>query len=111
MFNESDTQADANISERRALRHLVIFQVKLVMDAIRDFALSPLSILAFIVDAIRKPTLEDSLYLRLMKVGRHSDRVINLFDEYADGQHYTVDETLAEVEEVVTREVSKDKQK
>ena len=79
------------------------------MDALRDFALSPLSILVFLVDAVRKPAVADSLYLRLMIAGRKSDRVINLFDEYTQEGLYTVDMTFADVDEVVAREVSKEK--
>ena len=44
-----------------------------------------------------------------MAVGRQSDRIINLFDEYSEAGHYTVDKTLAEVEEVVSREMKKKK--
>jgi hypothetical protein len=94
---------------KSSLRHLVVFQVKLALDALRDLALSPISILVFIIDAVRKPALEDSLYLRLMAAGRESDRVINLFGEYSEGEHYTVDKTLSDVEQVVSREVLKDR--
>jgi hypothetical protein len=66
------------------LRHLLLFQLKLAADALRDFVLSPLSIAAFVLDVLRKPRIEDSLYLRLMLLGRRSDRMINLFDEYRD---------------------------
>ena len=83
------------------LRRLVGFQIKLALDAARDFALSPISIAAFIIDTIRKPEPENSLYLRLMKLGERSDQVINLFDQHADADHYTVDETLRGVEQGV----------
>jgi hypothetical protein len=83
------------------LRRLIIFQIKLAMDAARDFALSPISIAAFVIDSIRKPEPEKSLYLRLMKLGQRSDQVINLFDEHSDADHYTVDETLRGVEQGV----------
>lgn len=96
------------ISFALSLRRLVVFQIKLAIDALRDFALSPISILAFIVDALRRPAMEDSLYLRVMRLGRRSDRVINLFDEYSDGEHYTVDETLSEVEQTLQRGVRKE---
>ncbi len=88
------------ISTGRALRHLLVFQLKLAMDALRDFALSPLSIIVFVLDALRQPTLEDSLYLKLMQVGRRSDRLINLFDEYGD-EGYTVDNAVSEVEQAL----------
>lgn len=100
MFLKSSSSGQTDtVSTRRALRHLVVLQIKLVLDALRDFVLSPISIVVFVLDAIRKPPIEDSYYLRLMRLGRRSDRVINLFDEYTDGDHYTVDETLAGVGE------------
>ena len=63
--------------------------------------MSPISVFVFMVDVIRKPTLEDSLYLRLMLLGRKSDRTINLFDEYKDAGHFTVDQAVEELEQLV----------
>ncbi len=94
---------------KSSLRHLVVFQVKLALDALRDLALSPISILVFIIDAIRKPAVEDSLYLRLMAAGRDSDRIINLFGEHSEAGHYTIDKTLTDVEQIVAREMQKDR--
>ena len=84
-MNVSNEQAKkVHVTFRRALRHLIIFQVKLAADAFRDLLLSPLSVAVFLIDALTRPPVENSLYLRLMLLGRHSDRVINLFDEYTD---------------------------
>ena len=110
MFFKESGKPEQQVSTNRALRHLVVFQIKLALDAVRDVALSPISIFVFILDVVRKPKVEDSLYLRLMSAGRQSDRIINLFDEYSDQGHYTVDETLAGVEETVFREMQKKKE-
>ncbi len=85
----------------QALRHLLVFQVKLLADAFRDLLMSPISIFVFALDAVRKPALEDSLYLRLMLLGRKSDQVINLFDERKDAGHFTVDQAVEALEELV----------
>lgn len=106
--NEEQTE---QVSTGRALRQLVRFQIKLALDAIRDLLLSPISLVVFIIDAVRKPPVQDSLYLRLMRAGRQSDRLINLFNEYSETDHYTVDETIAEMERVVSREVEKERQR
>jgi hypothetical protein len=111
MFFKSSEAASSQVSTSRAFRHLIVFQVKLAMDAIRDLFLSPVSLVVFAIDAIRKPEIKDSLYLRLMSAGRRSDRIINLFDEYSEEGHYTVDKTLADVEQVVYREVKKEREK
>jgi hypothetical protein len=89
------------VSNISALRHLLIFQVKLAADASRDFLLSPLSIVAFAIDVIRKPDVKDSLYLRLMLMGRRSDRFINLFDDHRDAGQFTIDSAVDELEELL----------
>jgi hypothetical protein len=96
-----ESASKAKVTTLQAFRHLFVFQAKLLADAFRDLVMSPLSILVFFVDAIRKPRLEDSLYLRLMLLGRKSDRMINLFDEHKDAGHFTVDEAIEELEELV----------
>ncbi len=77
-------QSRVRVTAGRALRHLIVFQLKLAADAFRDLLLSPLSVAVFVIDALTRPTVEDSLYLRLMLLGRRSDRMINLFDEHTD---------------------------
>ena len=101
MFFKIRGNSKAEVTTSQALRHLLVFQVKLGADALRDLLMSPVSVLVFVVDVVRKPTLEDSLYLRLMLLGRKSDRVINLFDEHKDAGHFTVDQAVEELEELV----------
>ena len=103
MFFNTDEESKAQVSTARAFRHMLVFQIKLAADALRDLILSPISILVFIADAVRKPALADSWYLRLMLLGRKSDRLINLFDEHKDAGHYTVDQAVNEVEQLVRR--------
>ena len=95
-------QADT-MSAGRSLKYLLVFQLKLALDALRDFALSPLSVGAFVLDAVIRPDYEKSLTVRLMLLGRRSDRLINLFGEYSDRGHYTVDHTLDEVEQAMVK--------
>ena len=104
MFFKLPEESPARVTGRQAVRHLLVFQLKLAADALRDLLMSPLSVLVFIIDAVRKPTLEESLYLRLMLWGRRSDRLINLFDEHRDAGHFTVDEAVEELERIVRRE-------
>lgn len=98
MLFKTKKNSKAQVSGRQALRHLLVFQLKLAADAMRDLVLSPLSVLVLTIDMIRKPSLEDSLYLRLMLLGRRSDGVINLFDEHKDAGHFTVDRAVDELE-------------
>jgi hypothetical protein len=108
MFFDTPKESKARVTFKQAARHLIIFQLKLAADALRDLALSPLSVLVFVIDAIRKPALEDSLYLRLMLIGRRSDQVINLFDEHKDAGHFTVDEAVEELARAASRAASGD---
>ena len=101
MFFNISKDSKAEVTTSQALRHMLVFQVKLGADALRDLLMSPICVLVFVVDIIRKPKLEDSLYLRLMLLGRKSDRVINLFDEHKDAGHFTVDQAVEELEELV----------
>lgn len=101
MFFKIPRESKAKVTTSQAFRHLVVFQVKLLADAARDLMLSPISVLVFILDALRKPKLEDSLYLKLMLLGRRSDQIINLFDEHKDAGHFTVDQAIEELEDVV----------
>jgi len=101
MFFEIKENSKAEVTTPQALRHLIVFQLKLATDAFRDLLFSPISIFVFFVDAIRKPKLEDSLYLRLMVLGRKSDRTINLFDEHKDAGHFTVDQAVEELEDLI----------
>ncbi|MEM0955957.1 MAG: hypothetical protein AAGI24_17585 [Pseudomonadota bacterium] len=96
-----ENRVEKKVTGVAALRRLLWFQFKLALDAVRDFVFSPLSILAFIVDAVLRPDEGKSYTQALMRLGRRSDRVINLFDEYSDCGEYTVDRTLADVETAV----------
>lgn len=101
MFIDDGQPCGTRVTTRSALRHVLIFQVKLAADALRDFLLSPLSLLAFGLDALRKPPVEKSLYLRLMLLGRRTDRVINLFDDHKDSGEFTIDRAVDELESIL----------
>ena len=101
MFIDEESGSDARVSTSTALRHVMVFQLKLAADAFRDFLLSPLSIVAFVLDSIRKPRVENSLYLRLMLIGRRSDRMINLFDDHQNAGSFTIDSAVDELEQLL----------
>ncbi|WP_163271595.1 hypothetical protein [Chelativorans alearense] len=65
-------------SRTRLVRRVVLFQVKLFADGLRDFVMSPLSIIAGVLGILfsRDP---EGAYDRLMRFGRETDRWINLF--------------------------------
>lgn len=93
------------------LRDLAVFQGKLVLDALRDFALSPISLVAAIVGIIRKPERPGQYFYSLMGAGRQSDYWINLFGaarhagvEFEAPEKPSVDNWVAKLEDVVVRQ-------
>ena len=95
----------------KAFRHLIFFQIKLFVDAARDLLFSPISLIAFIIDAILKPPVKESLSYRLTHAGRKSDRMINLFGEYTATGEFTIDETVNDLESVLLSELNKRKER
>ncbi|TGD71794.1 hypothetical protein E4634_16905 [Mangrovimicrobium sediminis] len=102
-FFDKETEEKTQVTGGRAFRHLFAFQVKLAADAVRDFVFSPLSILVFFLDAIRRPPIEESLYLKLMSWGRRTDRYINLFDEHREKGEHTMDEAIESFERIASQ--------
>ena len=61
------------------IRDMLIFQIKLAIDAIRDLFLSPVSIICGLVDILLGKTLSKSYFYKLMGFGHQSDAWLNLF--------------------------------
>lgn len=60
-------------------RDLLAFQFKLVLDALRDLMLSPLSIAAAVAGLINSQDDPGKYFRELLRLGHRSDRWINLF--------------------------------
>ena len=103
----SKLDKDKPLPIRQAFRHLIFLQIKLLFDAARDVFLSPISMLAFICDAIFRPKVKDSFSYRLILTGRKTDRIINLFGEYSDSDEFTIDETVTDLESALLSEINK----
>ncbi len=95
------------LPRHKAVRHILVFQLKLLADAIRDLLFSPISFVAFLFDVVIRPPVKDSLSLRVMQMGRHTDKMINLFGEYTNDEGYTIDETVKEMESALERKLAK----
>lgn len=75
-----DWAGDVNDPGRWALmRDVTVFQGKLALDAIRDLALSPISIGAAVLGLVRDKDEPGKYFYPLMNTGKRSDTVINLF--------------------------------
>jgi len=103
---KKESNKETNLKQNHPVRRLLIFQLKLAVDAIRDILLSPISITASIIDLIQGRKGKNSYFEMLMKFGRNSEKRINLFEQH-QGEKQTIDNMLKQVEEVVKREYKK----
>ena len=103
--------SESRQSVGKSFRHLIVFQFKLLADAGRDLVLSPLSVMAFFIDALFRPRPSKSLTLRLMMIGRKSDRIINLFNEYSKTGIFTLDDGVSEFEKLMQKKLEERKEK
>lgn len=88
-------------------RELILLQVKLGIDAIRDFVLIPVALFCYILDFGERDENKPSYWNRLMAWGRRSDHHINLFKHrrsYKKG-YMTIDDAMGIVEETIRKEV------
>lgn len=60
-------------------RDIAVLQVKLIVDGLRDFLLVPVSLIAGIVSLVKNSNEPSNEFYDLLKLGRRSERWINLF--------------------------------
>ncbi|KGJ98409.1 hypothetical protein [Thalassotalea sp. ND16A] len=70
------------------IRDMLVFQVKLAMDAIRDLFLSPVSIICGLVDILKGHSLSQSYFHKLMRFGHKTDSWLNLFGNHNTGAEH-----------------------
>lgn len=99
----------------RFIRDVLVFQVKLLLDNVRDFALVPVSLGAAIVDLIFKGEREGTLFYKVLRWGAHSEEVIDVYSaiehhdpgDFKVNPEYTVDGVIVRLEGVLVRECEK----
>ena len=97
------------------MRDVVVFQLKMFLDNVRDLVLMPVALVAAIIDLVMRGGREGARFYRVLRWGRHSERVIDVYsaiqdhppDDFEIGKAYTVDGVIARLENVVSREVEK----
>jgi hypothetical protein len=80
--SESRVHEDAHVSRLELLADVVIFQIKLVADGIRDIFLSPLSIIAAAVGLMVGGDRPERYFRKVIRFGRRTEVWIDLFDEH-----------------------------
>ena len=104
--------SDTNQSPRVTLfREAATLQLKLLADGIRDAILIPVSLLAALIGLLEGGENCDRLFRRVIKLGRRSERWINLFGQQRplDISHPagSIDKILGQVEAVVVDQYKK----
>lgn len=107
---EDRTHGESSAPDKRTIwpqfRRLLVFQLKLYIDALRDLIMSPMSVVVFLLDVIQGNKGDKALFESLMQFGRKTERAINLFDQHdTDDENFRgVDSLLGQVEELVRKE-------
>jgi len=99
------------------IRDILVLQLKLVFDGLRDFILVPISLIIGIISLIKAGNAGGGEFYELLRAGRRSERWINLFGAaervygppIADDRFPTedIDEMVSRVESFVIDEYSK----
>ena len=79
---QDEAQADTAKDEQdrwALLRDIAVLQVKLIVDGARDLVLVPVSIIAGIISLAKANFGSDNEFYELMRLGKKSERWINLF--------------------------------
>jgi len=69
------------LRRRALLREVAVFQGKLLVDALKDLLLSPLSLVAGFLDILTATPRRASRFGAVMKAGRGFERRLNLFGD------------------------------
>ena len=99
-----------NSKRSKLIRESLVFQLKLIADGFRDFALVPVSIVATLVGLLRGGEEPEREFLNVIELGRQSEQWINLFGQHEPieqaGRAGSIDMLLTKAEEVVREQVS-----
>jgi hypothetical protein len=85
------------------MRDVVVFQLKMFLDNVRDLVLMPVSLVAALIDLILRGDREGARFYRVLRWGRHSETVIDVYsaieqhppDDFEIREAYTVDGVIA----------------
>ena len=100
-----NTKKESHSPRIELIRETAVLQLKLLADGLRDAALIPVSMLAAFFGLIRGGDEPDREYRQVIKLGRRSERWINLFGHQRPlGNSHpagSIDTVLKQVEDVV----------
>ncbi len=99
--------------KKKLLRDVGLFQVKLLVDGLRDVALSPISLVAAAIDLLGFRLDETALFYQVLHAGKRSEKWIDLFSaakpgNWPDGktEGENLDTLITRLEVAVTNKVN-----
>jgi len=116
MITPPSKALQTNRDERwKFLRDVLVFQLKMFLDNVRDFALMPIALVAAIIDLVFRGEREGALFYKVLRWGSHSEAVIDVYSaiehhekgDFRVSRDYTVDGVIARLEGVLVRECEK----
>jgi hypothetical protein len=114
MSSHDPLVVESGSNERwKFFRDVLVFEFKMLLDNVRDFALMPVSLVAALIDLIFKGKRQGSLFYQVLRWGAHSEEVINVYSAIQTHERpevnpdYTVDAVIARLEGVLVRECEK----
>lgn len=104
----NDTDAKHRNPRAELVRAAAIFQIKLLADGLRDALLIPLSLVAALIGLLRGGEDCSREFGRVIKLGRRSERWINLFNQQRplgrSGAAGSMDSVLHQVESTLVQQ-------
>jgi hypothetical protein len=96
---------DHNTDRWNLIRDIAVLQVKLVVDGLRDLILVPVSLVVGIYSVVKGGPEAGKDFYDLLRLGRKSERWINLFGAVDRAQGNTDDDALPldDIDDMVTR--------
>lgn len=90
------------VSKQDLIRDAFVFQIKLVIDGIRDFVLIPTAFIATIISLLKPGNEAGREFYEVVALGKDSEKRINLFGGM-HGRKDDDDAAAADVDQVVER--------
>jgi hypothetical protein len=81
---EGPKRSSAPVDRWTLIRDLLTFQLKLVIDGVRDILLSPISLIAGLADLVAGGDRGSHYFYDVLHLGKRSERWINLFGAAED---------------------------
>lgn len=107
MQDEPQAEIAGDGQDRWALiRDIAVLQVKLVVDGARDLVLVPISMIAGIISLAKSKHGADNEFYELMRLGKKSERWINLFgaaDQLPVAEHDIMEMPDTDIDAMVSR--------